>query len=449
MPGPTAGFLLPELSQTLEELNMRYVQTNLLIGFLLCFSVCVNLTLGDDVVLLKTGSRVTGKVLSYDATSVSIEAKVGSRTLSRKYPLSQIKSLTVSGKEIDLSSVPMADGVSVADANRTQKEVLAEIDRAGSTQPDWFADTPLNYPKTLDLTWPEKAEGPWDSSKNVGQYIWDRINPNPAKWREGIRLIHHIMSTTDDKALQQRAMLTLGSMYHNLHQDYARAAYWYQQAGIGTASNTRPQPGLHLANCYWRLGSKSMALTMLKSMPSKPYGAIKLLGDLGETKEALDMAERFSKSGEASVCFLYAGDACRVAGRMKEAEEYYRKAITGIKPAEADKPHRKRDKARAESSLSALQFYTLDPKDVKDGTYTASSIGYEADVTVEVVVKAGRIENVRVTQHREKQFYSSITETPEKIIARQSLKDVDATTGATITSEAIINATAKAMANGQ
>jgi uncharacterized protein with FMN-binding domain len=184
-------------------------------------------------------------------------------------------------------------------------------------------------------------------------------------------------------------------------------------------------------------------------MSSKPYGAIKLLGDLGETKDALDMAERFSKSGEASVCFLYAGDACRVAGRLKDAEDYYRKAIAAIKPDEADKPHRKRDKARAESSLAAIEFYTLDPKQVKDGTYTSSSIGYEADVKVEVVVKDGRIEDVRVIQHREKQFYSSITDTPKKIIERQSFKDVDATTGATITSEAIINATAKAMAGGR
>ncbi|MDA1232730.1 MAG: FMN-binding protein [Planctomycetota bacterium] len=283
----------------------------------------------------------------------------------------------------------------------------------------------------------------------MGQYLWDRINPNPGKWREGVRLMHHIMSTTQDKALQQRVMLTLGSIYHNLHQDYARAAYWYQQAGIDTAPGNRPQAGLRLASCYWHLGSKPMALAMLKSMTTKPYAAIKLLGDIGETKDALDMAERFSKSGEACVCFLYAGDACRVAGRLKDAEDYYRKAITAIKPDEADKPHRKRDKARAESSLSAIEFYTLDPKQVKDGTYTSSSIGYEADVKVEVVVKAGRIVDVRVVQHREKQFYSSITDTPKKIVARQSLKDVDATTGATITSEAIINATAKAMADGR
>ena len=436
-------------SLKMEVSRMKHTRKNSQTAFLICIAVLANAANAEDVAVLKTGSRVTGTVLTYDSASVSIEAKVGTRTVTRKYPASQIKSLTIDGVEIDLAKVPEGDSGVSERVNRSQKEIQAGIDRVGPTQPDWFESTPLDYPKTLDLTWPEKAEGPWDSSKNVGQYIWDRINPNPGKWRDGIRLLHHIMLTTQDKALSQRVMLTLGGMYHNLHQDYARSAYWYQQAGIDKNASNRPQAGLHLADCYWQLGSKPMALAMLKSMSSKPYGAIKLLGDLGETKDALDMAERFSKSGEASVCFLYAGDACRVAGRLKDAEDYYRKAIAAINPDEAEKPHRKRDKARAESSLAAIKFYTLDPKQVKDGTYASSSIGYEAEVKVEVVVKDGRIEDVRVIQHREKQFYSSITDTPKKIVARQSFKDVDATTGATITSEAIINATAKAMAGGR
>ncbi len=421
--------------------------------FRLAFPLCVAFfavsSAADDTVVLKTGSRISGKVLSYDATSVSVEAKVGSRTVTRNYPSSQLKSLIVDGVDIDLASVLASDSSTTTRKSRSKKEVLEDIGRLGSKMPAWFESTPLAYPPTLDLTWPEKPTGSWDSSKNVGQFIWDRINPNPGKWREGVRLAHHIISTTEDKALQRRAMLALGTMFHNLLQDYARAAYWYQLAGVDKGPTNHPQAGLHLCNCYWQLGNKDMALSMLNSMSRLPYGAIKLLADMGETDDALEMAERFSKSGEASQCFLYAGDACRIAGRLKEAEDYYRRAITAIKPEEADKPHRKRDKARAEASLAAIEFYTLDPKQIKDGKYVSSSIGYEAEVTVEVAVKQGRIENVRVIEHREKQFYSSITDTPKKIIALQSLKDVDGTSGATITSEAIINATAKALAGGR
>ncbi len=146
--------------------------------------------------------------------------------------------------------------------------------------------------------------------------------------------------------------------------------------------------------------------------------------------------------------FLYAGDACRGAGRLEDAESYYRKAIAGIPRNEADKPHRKRDKARAEASIAAIRFYSLDPTKVADGKYTASSIGYEDQLHVEVVVNAGTIESVEVTRHREKQYYSSLTDTPKKILDRQSVAGIDATSSATITSEAIINATAKALASG-
>ncbi len=56
---------------------------------------------------------------------------------------------------------------------------------------------------------------------------------------------------------------------------------------------------------------------------------------------------------------------------------------------------------------------------------------------------------MKVTRHREKQYYASLTDTPARIIKKQSLKGISATTGATLTSEAIINATAKALAGGQ
>ena len=46
----------------------------------------------------------------------------------------------------------------------------------GRSPPDWWEKTPLDYPKTLDLSWPEKAEGGWNNQKHVGQYLWDVIH---------------------------------------------------------------------------------------------------------------------------------------------------------------------------------------------------------------------------------------------------------------------------------
>jgi uncharacterized protein with FMN-binding domain len=404
----------------------------------------------EDTVELTTGATARGKVRSYAGSSVVIEVKIGDRTIQRRYPKSRVKVLTINGRRIDMNSKTPARTATAEQGrmDRSREEVLAEIDRLGKTPPDWYESTPLNYPKTLDLAWPMPAPKGWNSSKNVGQFLWDRINPNSGKWREGVRFMHYVLSENKDRATQKRAMRSLGSMYHNLLQDHARSAFWFRQSGLEGELSQYPQAGIFLADGYAKLGSKMMALETLAKMKRRPYLAIKLLGDLGETKAAVHMAEQFSKTGKATTSFLYAGDACRVAGELEEAEKYYRKAIASIPEKEASKPHRKRDKARAEASIAAVRFYSLDPKKVRDGTYKASSIGYEGPVHVEVVVASQRIESVKVTQHREKQYYSSLTDTPRKIVSRQGVAGIDATSSATITSEAIINATAKALAGG-
>ncbi|MFO0817710.1 MAG: FMN-binding protein [Pirellulales bacterium] len=82
----------------------------------------------------------------------------------------------------------------------------------------------------------------------------------------------------------------------------------------------------------------------------------------------------------------------------------------------------------------------------RTGEYRAKSLGYEGDVEVEVTVRAYRIEDVKIVDHKEKQFYSALTDMPRQIIKKQTVKGVDATSRATITAEAVLNATAKALA---
>ena len=331
---------------------------------------------------------------------------------------------------------------------RTRAEVEALIQQMGTTPPDWWDSVKLNYPPTLDLDWPLRPEGEWDARKNVGQYIWDVINPNPGRWKEGIRLVHYLMIRhKDDRDKLGRSMETLGHMFHNLMEDWARAAFWWRKS---MQYDVYVDP-ISLAHCYWKLGSREMAEEVLSMIPDDHtrHGAvIKLWADMGEINKALALAERKAAGGMATIAYLTAGDTCRLAGRYKEALAYYEKVLTA-KGDVGREDDVKKDRERAQASIQAIKvFDALDVTQVADGTYTAGSLAYAGPLHVEVVVKGGRIQSVRVTEHQEKQFYSALSETPKRIVEKQGVRGVDAVTGATMTSEAIINAAAKALAGG-
>ncbi|NLZ04352.1 MAG: FMN-binding protein [Phycisphaerae bacterium] len=343
---------------------------------------------------------------------------------------------------------PAQDAIPSETVTRTRAEVEALIQKVGSEAPDWWDSVELTYPPTLDLDWPLKAEGPWDARKNVGQYIWDVINPNPGRWKEGIKLVNHLMIRhKDDRAKLARSTETLGRMFHDLLEDWARAVFWWR---ISAKYGQYVDP-IDLAHCYWKLGCREMAVEMLShvSHDYTRHGAlIKLWADMGQVDKALKLAEQKAAAGMPTVAYLAAGDACRLAGRYEEALAYYRRSYDG-KDAQGREGDVAKGKERALASIEAIRLFdALDVARVADGTYTASSIAYAGPLYVEVTVKDGRIQSVRVTSHEEKQFYSALTDTPNQIIAKQGVKGVDAVTGATMTSEAILNATAKALAEG-
>jgi uncharacterized protein with FMN-binding domain len=326
---------------------------------------------------------------------------------------------------------------------RTKAEVEALVEKEGKTPPVWWTKVKANPPKTLDLAWPKNPGGPWDPSKNIGQYIWSVINENPSRWQEGVKFMHDLMAMYRDKPeLLKRAMNSAGRMYHNLLEDYARAAFWWRKAQA--IQEDGEDVTLELADCYWKLGCKEMAVELIQECNgdnTRHASLIKLWCDMGELEKALPMADQ--RGDDAAL--LAAADGCRLAGRFDDAIKYYEKAIE-VARSDRDGP---RNRNRAEASLQAVKLFdALDVKKVAPGKYKADSLGYEAPVEVEVVVGGGKIASVKVTNHKEKQFYSSLTDTPARILARQHVKGVDATTGATITSEAIINAAAKALNQG-
>ena len=330
---------------------------------------------------------------------------------------------------------------------RTRAEVEALIQQAGTTPPDWWDSVTPRYPTTLDLTWKE-VQGPWNPDLNLGQFIWSIINENPGRWREGAKLLHQVLTVNKETpAKLAQTMDALARVYHNLLADWARAAFWWRKAAA-TDRRYADAAALDLAHCYWKLGSKDMAVAAIRDYPGDDtrHGAlIKLWGEMGDLDKALALAEMKARAGYPDIGYLAAGDACRMAGRYKQAVEYYQKVI------DANKGWRDvmQNRARAEASIQAIRAAEgLDVARVRDGTYTAASIAYAGPLEVAVEVKGGRILSVKVTRHEEKQYYTALADTPAQIVARQGIKGVDAVTSATITSEAIMNATVKALAQG-
>jgi uncharacterized protein with FMN-binding domain len=417
-------------------------------------------TASADTIELLSGASIEGKVTNIDKEKkeITFSRVVGSRSYERVYSYDKLHAVTLGDKRYVLNAMP-AGSVSTPSPRsttdssksnsgdmRSKAEIDALIDQMGSKPPDWYESTPLNYPKTLDLSWPQKPPGEWNSQRNVGQFLWDVINPNTGRWREGIRFMHHMLQYhKDDPEKLARAMQELGRMYHDFEEDYARAAFWWRKAGLERA---RQSPAsVKLAQSYWKLGNKQMAVELLNRLPIYS-NTIKLWADMGETSKALQLSEAYARAGYSDIAYLYAGDACRILGRYNEAIDYYEKVLKTSATGQAAK-RIQRNQSRARANIEGIKvFDSLDISRIADGTYQGSCLGYAGDVNVVVVVRSGRIESVAVTSHKEKQFYSALTATPKQIVAKQGLKGIDAVSGATITSEAIINATARALASG-
>jgi len=399
-----------------------------------------------DIVETISGTKYEGKIVLHNSKYIHIKQTIRGKPYTRKFPERLIHAVTIKNKRKELRPLSKKRSSSKI-RSRSKSQVLALIAKEGRKKPDWFDSTDLNYPKSLDLAWPMPPPKDWNSQKNIGQFLWDVVNPNPGRWRGGVRLMHHLLKVHEkDPETRARVMNELGRMYHVLLQDYPRAAFWSLQArkeGRRTQRNAA-----RLAECYWRLGNRKMGHDFLKTRTPNSI-MIKTFADMGYTDEALKRAKAVVASGNIrDVGYFLAAEACRVAGRNAQAVKFY-DAVLDV-PAKGKRKQRiEWYHRRARANADAIRLFDrADVAKVRDGTYTASSLGYVDQIHVAVKVADHRITQVKITRHKEKQFYAALTDTPQKIIKKQSVEGIDATSSATLTSEAIINATAKALAKG-
>ena len=97
------------------------------------------------------------------------------------------------------------------------------------------------------------------------------------------------------------------------------------------------------------------------------------------------------------------------------------------------------DKPAAEAGAAAGAY--------KDGTYEGVGKGKNGDVKVSVTVAGGKITDVKVGDHSETEGISdkAIEEVPSAIVEKQGTEGVETASGATMTSQAIIDGVNQAL----
>jgi uncharacterized protein with FMN-binding domain len=141
------------------------------------------------------------------------------------------------------------------------------------------------------------------------------------------------------------------------------------------------------------------------------------------------------------------GDLYADMGQIDKAKQHYALAIQ-LLPTSTQPYGRHllpRQAAKIQTKLDLLTMRGLGTAALRDGAYVGKALGYAdgTDMEVTVSIKAGKIADVQV-KHQEKIDLGATKIIPQRIIDKQSLH-VDAVTGATVTSQAIVDGTFTAL----
>ena len=348
-----------------------------------------------------------------------------------------------------LAGVFLAACVGCGGDGRSAAEVLALIEKDGPTQPAWWDSVELTYPQTLDLT---GRKNPRDRrvEHNLRLYIGRVISADPAKWRSGIKLLHKAVEVRADDPVKQRlGMHRLARYYLLYEEDYARAAYWWRKAVDAGMKGKIAR--YRLAECYWRLGGKTMAAQKLREFgldQGVTYGmVVEFWAALGEVELARKLADNITAKGRKLEAAVSLGNVYRALGQLDQARAHYEKAMGEEKLRGHALMHRRRAAVALEAIDLAGARDAIDLARVPDGVYTGVSDGFRGPIKVQVTIQAGRIQAVKVVESDEDTLFMvrAVHFLPSRIVKAQSLSDVDAVSGATVSSDAIINAATKAL----
>ncbi len=292
-----------------------------------------------------------------------------------------------------------------AAATESLAQALAEL----KVPPDWFNSTSVNW----------DTNKPW---KDARLEIRRLLALDGASVRHGVKLTWLYAQKKDIGDGHELPM------YLFMSGNYAWAAKEYPPY-LQKVRGTGPT---HAYQCYAsalaHFGEHEKALTILdeatKDLPPAPWR----ISSLANVQEQL-------------------GDTRAAMSDIPKAKAHYTEAIRllGI----SDQPYGRhllpRHAAKIQAKLDLLTLDNMNLAALRQGTFTGKTLGYaeSPEMQVTVTLAGGRISDVSV-KHGEKIDLGATTIIPQRIIAKQSLK-VDAVSGATVTSQAVVDGAFRAL----
>lgn len=275
--------------------------------------------------------------------------------------------------------------------------------------PEWFASTPIS---------------------------WDTAKP----WKDGRLEIRRLLAL-DEAHVRQAVKLTwlyaqkgdIGDghelpMYLFMSGNYAWAAVEYPKYLDRVAGKGATHGFLCYASCLEHFGEYGKALEVLRKamndLPAKPWRI----------------------SNTANIHNHY-GDLYARMGEIEKARQHYAEAMR-LYPT-SDQPYGRhllpRHVAKVKSKLDLLTLRSLQTARLRDGSFTGKSLGYsdKKEIETTVTIRSGKISDVTV-KHEEKIELNATRIIPQRIVEKQSLQ-VDGVTGATVTSQAIVDGALQAL----
>ena len=279
------------------------------------------------------------------------------------------------------------------------------LKKAEKIPPDWLAGVASSY----------DTSKPWkDARLHIRGLLGEGKN------REAIKLTYdYIVERKVQKDDHEYGMyLYLGGEYEWALKVYIERLELLPKGPTGEYEK--------LASLYLRVGEPDLAVKTLQDgltrLPEPPWAV---------TSEA---------NLHASL-----GDIYAASGKTDKAVEHYETAMklypTSNQPYGRHLLHR--NVAKVQAKVDLLRRKNLDITKLPDGTYRGAGLGYVEDVTATVTLKGGRIADIRLA-HKEKIEMGVSRTVPEQIIRTQGLQ-VDAVTGATVTTQAIVEAVYRAL----